>query len=139
MQLIRVPNNFSETPELFLPTISSILNTKLDAPSHPSLKFELSQEAAQYNMSILKSFGNSIQNLINAHPGSFSPGSEFRPANLLRGLLLHHPNWHLIESSLTKGSVWPVLPILESERIAKNIEFIVRGNHKSAKKYERYN
>jgi len=44
-------------------------------------------------------------------------------------------NWHLISNSLSKGSVWPLLPINNDERVAKKIEFIARGNHKSAIKY----
>ncbi len=32
--------------------------------------------------------------------------------------------------------MWPLEPISDQDRIAKNIEFIARGNHKSAIKYE---
>jgi hypothetical protein len=37
---------------------------------------------------------------------------------------------------LVKGSIWPLQPINPDERVAKNNEFIKRGNHKSALKYE---
>ncbi len=126
-----------DTPEWFLPAILSIINTKLDTPSHPPVKLELSQEAANHNMMVLKAHGNSIQKLIEAHPGSFiSPGAEFRPAKLLEPLLMHHHNWCQVKASLTRGSVWPLQPIQDSERVAKNIEFIACGNHKSALKYK---
>jgi hypothetical protein len=127
-----------ETPEWFLPLIKTIINTKIDPPSHPPLKFALSEEAAIHNMNILRNHGDSIENLIQAYPGSFlSPGSEFRPVYLLEQLFMHHHNWCLIRNSLSKGSVWPLLPISDEDRMAKNIEFIARGNHKSASKYDR--
>jgi hypothetical protein len=88
-------------------------------------------------MEVLKAHGNSIQNLITTHPTSFlNPGSEFRPEELLERLFMHHHNWLLIQKSLTRGSVWPLREIPNEERIKKNIEFIARGNHKSALKYQ---
>ena len=87
-------------------------------------------------MSVLRKHKNSIQMLIESCPGSFlSPGSEFRPVALLEKLLMHHPSWHLIGDSLSRGSVWPLQEIPNNERVSKNIEFIARGNHKSALKY----
>lgn len=127
----------TETPDWFLPTIREILSIPIDTPTHPLLLFDLSHDAAVHNMTILRSHGNSIQNLIQSYPTSFlSPGSEFRPADLLERLFMHHHNWVLIQRSLTKGSVWPLREILNEDRITKNIEFIARGNHKSALKYE---
>jgi hypothetical protein len=139
-QKLKYPNALTyntETSDWFLPMIAEIINTKIEAPSHPLLKFKLSSPAADYNMSILKSHGNSIQNLIAAYPHSFiSPGLEFCPAHLLEKLFMHHHNWHLIQKSLSGGSKWPLLPIEDKERVARNIEFIARENHKSALKYE---
>jgi hypothetical protein len=127
----------ADTPDWFLPTIREILSVKLDTPTHPPLKFELSQAAALHDMKVLKAHGNSIQNLITTHPTSFlSPGLEFRPVELLERLFMHHHNWLLIQRSLTRGLVWPLRDIPNEDRIAKNIEFIARGNHKSALKYE---
>jgi hypothetical protein len=88
-------------------------------------------------MKILKACGNSIQTLIKKCPGSIiSPGSEFRHPDLLESLFLHHHNWPVVKQILEVGSMWPLDPITEVERQAKNIEFIHRGNHKSAIKYD---
>jgi hypothetical protein len=88
-------------------------------------------------MTILKKFGDSIQNLIMHCPGLiFSPGSEFRPPDVLEKLFLHHHNWPVIKRILESGSLWPLDPIMDGDRIAKNNEFIQRGNNKSAIKYE---
>ena len=88
-------------------------------------------------MLILRQHGNSIQNLILHCPNSIlSPGSEFRPVEVLEPLFLHHCNWPIIKRILESGSLWPLDPISDHDRIAKNNEFIKRGNHKSAIKYE---
>ncbi len=63
---------------------------------------------------------------------SLKHGSEFRELSSLRRLLLHHPRWPKLYSLLESGSAWPLKPISDSDRQAKNTELILRGNHKSA-------
>ncbi len=124
------------TPDWFLPTISQIINHQVPTPVHPPLLFELSDRAAIHNRLLLQQHGNSIHDLISAYPNSFlSPGSEFRPIQVLEPLLMHHHNWPKIKNILLMGSMWPLHPIPEVERKTKNLEFIARGNHKSAVKY----
>ncbi len=119
---------FTETPHWFLTTIQQILTTPLDTPTRPPLRFELSNEAAIHNMHLLQTHGDSIQNLISTYPGSsLSPGSEFRPVDVLKPLLLHHHSWPQVSAILSLGSCWPLLPITDSDRKAKNNEFIQRG------------
>jgi hypothetical protein len=48
---------------------------------------------------------------------------------------MHHVNWIPLVTILTKGSTWPLTPIENTERVQKNNEFIIRGNHKSANTY----
>jgi hypothetical protein len=94
-------------------------------------------EAALHNMQKLQRRGNSIADLINSVSGTFiNYGSEFRPIPVLEPLLLHHPNWPKCQNLLCKGSLWPLHDISNADRVAKNKEFIRRGNHKSAIKYE---
>jgi hypothetical protein len=62
-------------------------------------------------------------------------GSEFRPIHIIEPLLLHHHSWPSFVNQLKQGSKWSLLNISESDRKAKNIEFIQRGNHKSAITY----
>ena len=88
-------------------------------------------------MQILTECSHSIQNLILRCPGSIiSPGSEFRHPDLLNNLFMHHHFWPVVKQILELGSLWPLDPISDSDRKAKNTEFINRGNHKSAIKYE---
>jgi hypothetical protein len=112
------------------------LQTKIKTPKHPSLKFELSQEAAIHNMQQIQQYNNSIHAYLLSQKGSFiSFGSEFRNVTDLHLLLCHHPNWPRLRKILEEGSNWPLHPLTDSERRAKNSELIQRGNHKSAEKY----
>jgi hypothetical protein len=87
-------------------------------------------------MKVLKQHKNSVSNLIEQNQGSIiSYGSEFRPVAHLEFLLMHHKNWLPLVTMLTRGSLWPLNPIADTERLQKNREFINRGNHKSAIKH----
>ncbi len=110
----------SDTTSWFLPTIGKILKSKIDTPVHPPLVFSLSKEAAIHNMNQLRMHEDSIQKFIEAYPGSLlNPRSEFFPASILDQLFMHHYNWPSIHSILTKGSIWPLQPILNKDRIEK--------------------
>jgi hypothetical protein len=79
---------------------------------------------------------DSIKLFIDSVVGTFiNYGSEFRPPSILEPLLMHHPNWPKCKELLSKGSKWPLHDLPDSDCIAKNKEFIKRGNHKSALKY----
>jgi hypothetical protein len=127
----------TDTPEWFLPTITKIVTTPITIPNCSHLIFTLSTEVAVHNMNLLQSHADCLQMLINSSPGTFiSLGSEFRPVDILEPLFLHHHNWTKIKLILSKGSIWPLEPITNNDRIGKKNEFITRGNHKSAVKYE---
>jgi hypothetical protein len=127
----------SDSLEWFIPTLQTIINTTHTAPNAPSFKFELTQEAAEYNMNLLQRHNNDLQSYIIYNKGTYiSFGSEFRSPELLEPLLLHHPNWRRFRDLLTQGSSWPLSDLSEEDRLAKNKEFIARGNHKSAITYE---
>jgi hypothetical protein len=80
--------------------------------------------------------GNSIANFIANTSGTFiNYGSEFRSPSELELLLLHHPNWPKCLDILQNGSRWPLEDLTNLDRVTKNKEFIQRGNHKSAIKY----
>jgi hypothetical protein len=88
-------------------------------------------------MKQLQDHNNSIQNYITHNSETFiNFGSEFRKPEVLEPLLLHHPNWRRCRDLLLKGSNWELDPLSNEDRIAKNNEFITRGNHKSAITYE---
>ncbi len=118
-------------------TIQNIISTISPTPKAPSLKFELTSEVATHNMSLLQRHKNSIQTYIKQNSNTFTSfGSEFCHPDLLEPLLLHHPNWRRFRDLLSKGSNWALDPIVNEDRLAKNSEFRIQGNHKSAKTYD---
>jgi hypothetical protein len=64
-----------------------------------------------------------------------SYGAEFRQINIIKPLLLHHRSWPSFTNQLQQGSKWPLLSLTENDRKEKNVEFIKRGNYKSASTY----
>ncbi len=88
-------------------------------------------------MRVLQKYNNNLDDYITANKNTFmSYGSEFCPLAHLEPLLLHHRSWPYLSLQLEKGSVWPLKTLSESDRIQKNIEFISRGNNKSAITYQ---
>jgi hypothetical protein len=84
-------------------------------------------------MAILQNYSSDIHVYINANKHPFiGYGSEFRPIHVIKALLLYHCSWPSFANQLQQGSKWPLTTLLELDRLAKNIEFIKRGNHKSA-------
>jgi hypothetical protein len=120
----------------FIPTIENLLQVPIATPRHPSIQFNLSQEAAIHNREILQKHGNSLNTYLQSQQGTFIAfGSEFRPTWVLEPLLCHHPNWPKLKKILEEGSNWPLSPITKEDRLAKNKELVARGNHRSAEKY----
>jgi len=127
---------FPGYPDWFIPTIRLVLQVEIPTPTKLTLRFELSPEAAQHNMSVLQACNNNLHQYLLTQRGSFIDfGSEFRHPEVLHLLLCHHPTWPRLRKILEEGSSWPLTPISHYERIQKNEELILRGNHKSALKY----
>jgi hypothetical protein len=69
--------------------------------------------------------------------GTFiSFGSEFCQSEVLEPLLLHPPDWRWFPDLLLKGSSWSLEELSKEDWLAKNNQFIARGNHKSANTYK---
>jgi len=112
------------------------VSNKIPFPKSPTIRFDLSQEAATHNMEIIQAHGNSVHNYLLSQKDTYIGfGSEFRPVTELEPLLCHHPNWPDLKRLLKTGSNWPLKPIPQKDRSAKNWELIEKGNHKSAIKY----
>jgi hypothetical protein len=89
-------------------------------------------------MLVLLAHHSNIKSVIDSHQHTIlKHGSEFRPSLDLKKLLMHHPRWLKFQSLLETGSHWPLNPISEEERHAKNSTLIQRGNHQSAIKHSK--
>mmetsp|Transcript_8977 Transcript_8977/g.25218 ORF Transcript_8977/g.25218 Transcript_8977/m.25218 type:complete len:170 (+) Transcript_8977:1102-1611(+) len=115
--------------------IRDAIDEPIPSPASPLFQFELTDEAANHNWTILKdTFGRSMSRAIAGQANTpLSMGSEFRPACVLEPLLGQHPLWYRIRSLLTVGSIWALDPIDNTERLQGVMDNIERGNHKSAR------
>ena len=108
----------------------------------PSVRFDISPQAAEENFQALKWYQFDLEKLLSSDPGGVrsvtSMGSEFKKSSQLEGLLGNHPKWGKLQSIIDKGSRWPLEPITEKERV-KDVEGAIRrGNHKSAQNHRKF-
>jgi hypothetical protein len=126
----------TESPQWLMQMVKRVLQTNISTPSPPPLIFEASDAAANHNQTILQSYNNDLSMLLDDHQDSIlNYGSEFRSTTVLEHLLLHHYRWPKLYQLLSRGSNWKLHDIDDSLRKQKNLEFINRGNHKSAIKH----
>jgi hypothetical protein len=121
-------------------TVHSIYNTPSHLNNGTSGKllflFEQTKEAALHNAIVLQCYNFDIDQAIQAqHNSSIIYGSEFRPISDLSPLLSTHPLWVHIQSILSKGATFPLLPIPDPIRQEDLIFHKDRGIHKSASKH----
>ena len=112
-----------------------LLNTK--GKLHPpKLRFDVSKEAAEFNINLLNKWDFNLEHLLNnPHAPSITTyGSEFKAPEQLRPLLQHHPRWNAFKTLLKSGSKWDLEEIGETERVMDSLSAASRGNHKSAGK-----
>jgi hypothetical protein len=125
-----------ESPQWFIKEVKNVLATVVITPGPSPLAFEASDRAALHNQAIL-SYNNDISKLLDDHQSSILKyGSEFRPIDVLEPLLLHHYRWPKLRCLLSEGSNWSLHDLDDKLRKQKKLEFIARGNHKSALKHE---
>ncbi|GKY96053.1 hypothetical protein MPSEU_000565500 [Mayamaea pseudoterrestris] len=100
----------------------------------PPFCFEITPEAAAYNLSILQANDMDLRHLLFSNKDlPTCPGSNFRPVELLDPIFLGHPNWPRVRSTLTTGVAFPLDPLEEKTRIEELNAMVDYGNHKSAK------
>ena len=63
---------------------------------------------------------------------STSIGSEFRPIDKLKWILVNHPNWRQIQAKISNGNKYHTTPIEEKTRITDLRHQLLKSNHKSA-------
>ena len=105
----------------------------------PELKFEVSDEAAEFNWLLLSSNDFNLEDLLHRNGQSVTCyGSEFKPTNELEKLLAFHPRWPALKDKLDNGSKFPVAEATEESRLLDLHQAFDRGNHKSALKNEEF-
>ena len=134
---ITIPKLPKPSHPLSLKTILDIFHSQTPTPQASPFMHERSVEAAETNSQLIARFNYDLQCTFEAFPNTIiSPGSEFRPPNVLQPLLQGHPFWPKIAHDLEFGATYKFKPskLPDSARIAENEALIAYGNHSSAKK-----
>ena len=92
---------------------------------------------AEFNSRLIAEYDMDLQKLFDHHPNNIiTPGSEFRPAEILQPLLEGHPYWPRLHRLLTHGVAYPLKAVeYEPARRAENDAILMYGNHASGKKH----
>ena len=114
--------------------ITSLLQ-RTAAMNPPTLKFEVTREAADYNFRLLTEHDFQLDHILNSPPNSVTAyGSEFKSTDHLKGLLGRHHRWAALEDRLRNGAEFPLETISDELRTMDLDAALIRGNHKSADK-----
>ncbi|KAI2512136.1 hypothetical protein MHU86_2223 [Fragilaria crotonensis] len=133
---IPLPNVDSPFPRLPEPRLADALATILHSGqprTHATeFRFDWTHDAARHNLAVLKRYALDLDAALRAQPFSaLTPGSEFRPTELLAPLLSAHPSGRVFRSASPKGPS-SASRDLDSDRLADVRANLARGNHKSA-------
>jgi hypothetical protein len=114
---------------------------------HPEFEFTLSLQSAHRNAQILEEINYDIPHIwwrhtlpsnqdtlpaIETQPSITTPGSEFRPINLLENILSGHPLWPRVRRMIQNGFHLPLRPLDDRLRAQDVDDALAYGNHKSA-------
>ena len=138
-----IPLPFVDSPFPPLPegrladALASILGASQPTTGPTDFRFEWSSAAADHNLAVLRKHALDLDAALAAQPfSSITPGSEFRPAELLAPLLSLHPLWPKFQERISNGAEFPLRDIADADRIADVTANLARGNHKSAQGHE---
>lgn len=119
---------------LDIPTIiEELLDTREDC-CIPSLRFDVTVEEAEHNWKVFVENNFNLEKILCGTNSVTKFGSEFNNIDLLEKLFHRHPRWKDLRRRLTMGVSYPVVPIVESDRIQDVEAAFTRGNHKSSQK-----
>ncbi len=117
--------------------IASILGAPQPTTQPTDFCFEWSIAAADHNLAVLQKHALDLETALAAQPfSSLTPGSEFRPVELLAPLLSMHPLWPTFQERISNGAEFPLREIADANSIADVHANLTRGNHKSAQGHE---
>ena len=96
-------------------------------------QFELSDAAATTNYDVLQENHFDLHKVLMDHPlAPISIGSEFRPIDQLEWILDNHPNWKLIQETISDRTEHHITTTKDKTHITDLRHRLSKGNHKSA-------
>ena len=116
--------------------IKRVCASPVPPPKPSPFKHERSYEAAVFNSILLRKNDYDLQQIIDKNPRStISPGSEFRPVEILETFLDQHPFWPKINDIMRHGAFYKFqLVTSDEDRCRENEAILNYGNHSSAQK-----
>jgi hypothetical protein len=128
------PDDTFSSPNWFLRELDRIANSPCPTPTKSTVQFDVSPAAAEHNAALLRDVDYDMTRFFENQRGStLDFGAEFRPVNMLRPLLGHHPNFEELATVITSGMPYRYAQSLDEDaRIDELTAMIARGNHKSA-------
>ena len=113
------------------------IETPLDPPM---FNFDISLSSAEEKLDLLRKNDFNWEELLNPKgkkcPTSF--GSEFKSPHQLEQLFQRHPRWPMLKNHLIHGVHFPLEHLDDNVRRKDLVASFQRGNHKSAKKEEKF-
>jgi hypothetical protein len=133
-QQLKKKDNNKVWPPSLISILQQTMATPCYHPSKPLFEFDMSVEAAKKNyMILMHKFGGDLHKALRAQQGSpLQYGSEFKPVLILAPIFKNHPTWNKMTTLLTEGSMWPLSPIDEHNRLLDIDDTLAFGNHKGA-------
>ena len=115
--------------------MKAILESECPDRTKPEFRFELTNEAAEWNYLVLKKYNFDFKSALEANSSSpLGYGSEFRDPSTLEPLFKKHPFWNRLKLILERGSDWQLEELEEEKRRSDLQEALAFGNHKGATK-----
>ena len=114
--------------------LTMLCESREETPKKHAFRFEDSNEAAEFNVKLLKQTNYDLEDCIKGQGRTvLTYGSEFRDTRKLRNLLKHHEDWIEIRAILDEGCDYKLGPDPEEETRLSDLKALLkRGNHKSA-------
>lgn len=117
-----------------LNAVTDAVTVPVPVPEPPPFKFEVSEEAAQFNNAALSAFGYNLGACISHKQTTCTPGSEFRPIETLDRMFRLHPLWQQTKQMLTSGATMHLHHAPDdAQRIKENAALAALRNHKKAR------
>jgi hypothetical protein len=128
------PNNHFTPPAWLMKAIKEVAHKVAPTPNKPPPDFQMNQEAATHNLTLLKKCGFDFGQFLQQHQAmTLNYGSEFQPIGQLEKILGRHPNFAELKTILAQGMEYRFATNISKETRALELAAIVeQGNHQLA-------
>ena len=124
-------------PENLIEICEFILNSNDKKMKKPSFVFEMSQNAAMKNWSIVEKNNKNFSKALDCEMDTqLAYGSEFKDVKLLEMIFKNHPLWPKMKIHLSSGSSYPLTNLDPEKQKEDLIEALDFGNHKGVDKHD---